>query len=200
MFFGNFGGMILLIIGVLHGPATWPILRICPQGLMDGFRLMKAPAVQVLQCLSNGQPHATANDHQGRSTALLPGFQGIMQTIQNGVGLWQRHGALPHPSPLIDASNFQSRQATLVVGLAHPMLLADPGVSPTWNHWNIAMLQIQWHCWHQRHGLPFSLHHGQGPHQGGRILIPPSQGIPAQQAVHLSSHVPVHGGRSCEDL
>ena len=80
MFFGNFGGMILLIIGVLHGPATWPILRICPQGLMDGFRLMKAPAVQVLQCLSNGQPHATANDHQGRSTALLPGFQGIMQT------------------------------------------------------------------------------------------------------------------------
>ena len=53
------------------------------------------------------------------------------EAIQNGVRLWQRHGALPHPSPLIDASNFQSREATLVVGLAHPMLLADLGVSPT---------------------------------------------------------------------
>lgn len=74
------------------------------------------------------------------------------------------------------------------------------GRPPTWNHWKIAMLQIQWYCGHHRHSLPFCLHHGQRSHQWWRILIPPTQWIPSQQAMNLSSHLSVHGSRGCQDL
>mmetsp|Transcript_10872 Transcript_10872/g.26046 ORF Transcript_10872/g.26046 Transcript_10872/m.26046 type:complete len:214 (-) Transcript_10872:1809-2450(-) len=45
MSFSDFICMILLIVSILYGPAAGPVLRICPQGLMNCLDLMKAPVM-----------------------------------------------------------------------------------------------------------------------------------------------------------
>mmetsp|Transcript_71185 Transcript_71185/g.219670 ORF Transcript_71185/g.219670 Transcript_71185/m.219670 type:complete len:316 (-) Transcript_71185:1114-2061(-) len=73
--------VVLLVVGVLLGPAARPVPWVVPQCLMDAFGLVEAPLAQLLDRVADRDTHSAADDEHG-GDPRLPGLQGVMEAVQ----------------------------------------------------------------------------------------------------------------------